>query len=135
MTGFDWRLSAACTTKTADEFFPLAYGSDHTKAAKALCAVCPVSTRCLEWAVDTQVTDGVWGGWTVAERRRRDVGPVRPPRPPAEARTKPEHPRGPYKPYCACGRLKTEGRNRRWICQPCVTDKTRRWREAQAVPA
>ena len=37
--------------------------------ARAVCAGCPVAGECLTWAVETNQTDGIWGGHTPAERR------------------------------------------------------------------
>jgi transcription factor WhiB len=46
-----WRLNAACGPATADWFWPLTTSrlslhAEHTKAALALCAVCPVKAEC-----------------------------------------------------------------------------------------
>jgi len=38
--------------------------------ARALCAECPALVWCLEWATEND-EDGMWGGMTRAERRRR----------------------------------------------------------------
>lgn len=40
------------------------------KAAKAICARCPVVTECLDHALLTRQPDGVWGGLTPSERKR-----------------------------------------------------------------
>jgi len=37
--------------------------------AKRICRTCPAQARCLAWALDHGVTDGVWGGTTEDERR------------------------------------------------------------------
>jgi WhiB family redox-sensing transcriptional regulator len=37
--------------------------------AKAVCATCPVASECLTWAIETNQTEGVWGGHTSKERR------------------------------------------------------------------
>ncbi|MGH8896202.1 MAG: WhiB family transcriptional regulator [Egibacteraceae bacterium] len=37
-------------------------GVGRIACAKAVCAVCPVADDCLEYALDTGRTDGVWGG-------------------------------------------------------------------------
>ncbi len=36
--------------------------------AKALCAVCPVRTACLRWALQENEPGGIWGGLTQDER-------------------------------------------------------------------
>jgi WhiB family redox-sensing transcriptional regulator len=38
-------------------------------AAKAICAECPVQHHCLEYALGTGQTHGVWGGTTERERK------------------------------------------------------------------
>ena len=38
--------------------------------AKAVCATCPVQTRCLQHALEHREHHGIWGGTTEAERRR-----------------------------------------------------------------
>ena len=69
----DWRMYAACASTDPEVFFPV--GHQHQieakhKAAKRVCAYCPVRQRCLEWALDTGQNTGVWGGLDEAERRR-----------------------------------------------------------------
>lgn len=41
-----------------------------TLAAKAVCAVCPVRSRCLEWALAIDEPEGILGGLSPHERRR-----------------------------------------------------------------
>jgi WhiB family transcriptional regulator, redox-sensing transcriptional regulator len=69
----DWRLRAACRYLTdPDLFFPLsAAGPSQPQIAqaKAVCAVCPVSAQCLEFARRTRQQHGIWGGLTDDERR------------------------------------------------------------------
>lgn len=40
-------------------------------AAKTVCATCPASAACLQWALDHDERYGVWGGMTDSERQRR----------------------------------------------------------------
>lgn len=69
-----WREHAVCRGKTA-VFFPERL--DHTdapidnevQAAIAICATCPVTEPCLEWAL-TYRERGVWGGTSENDRRR-----------------------------------------------------------------
>ena len=49
-------------------FFPSR--GEATKPAKAICADCPVSQECLEYALVAGLTDGVWGGLSARERKR-----------------------------------------------------------------
>jgi hypothetical protein len=39
-------------------------------AAQEICAECPVSKRCLEYALENHVDHGIWGGCSERERRR-----------------------------------------------------------------
>lgn len=73
-----WRTQAACRGCDPDLFHPRR-GQD-VRAAKAVCADCPVADTCLEWAMRNNMTVGVWGGTSERERRklraqrRRDLG-------------------------------------------------------------
>ncbi len=67
-----WHTQAACTNADTNIFYP-AQGSGHKKdwaAAKAICANCPVKQPCLEYALATNQTDGLWGGRTPDQRRK-----------------------------------------------------------------
>jgi WhiB family transcriptional regulator, redox-sensing transcriptional regulator len=68
-----WREGAACIDANTDVFFPIGSTKDalaKTIKAKRYCAVCPVSSFCLEFALWTAQDYGVWGGLTEDERRR-----------------------------------------------------------------
>lgn len=143
MTDQHWRQRGACTTASAEEFFPLGYGADHATAAKKICGRCTEAPACLAWAVDNGVSTGVWGGRTAAERRKYGKGPMPykpPPPPPPVVEVKPR----PSRRMTSCPRHGTTGirlraRHKGTYCQPCNADKVRAWREkkaqAQAVPA
>jgi WhiB family transcriptional regulator, redox-sensing transcriptional regulator len=70
-----WVADAACAGYPLDWFFPDdrgragAAGSDTTRAAKAICAACPVQTACLDYSIRTDTREGVWGGLLADERR------------------------------------------------------------------
>ena len=66
----DWRELAECRGSNSELFFPEA-GADVARiaAAKEVCAACPVSADCLAYAVETNQTEGIWGGRTASERR------------------------------------------------------------------
>ncbi len=38
--------------------------------AKLVCEDCPVSSRCLEYAIENRIDHGVWGGTSERQRRR-----------------------------------------------------------------
>lgn len=59
---------AACRDADTSVFFP---ASDADAGpAKEICAACPVREECLEFALETRPSDGVWGGLTPIERHR-----------------------------------------------------------------
>ena len=66
----DWREDAACNGVDAEVFFPVGEDIESMSRAKEVCAVCPVREDCLQYALATNQTEGVWGGTTSAERRR-----------------------------------------------------------------
>ncbi|GAB3656621.1 WhiB family transcriptional regulator [Glycomyces tarimensis] len=65
----DWFADARCTDPriNPDVFFPVP--GQTVRAAKAICAVCPVKRRCLEYALGDTSLRGVWGGMSERERR------------------------------------------------------------------
>ena len=63
-----WRDEAACRDEDTAIFFPV--NDAGASRAAAICAVCPVREQCLEFALQTRQSDGVWGGLTEPERRR-----------------------------------------------------------------
>lgn len=62
-----WRARSACRTKPTWMFFPARGDHETVKAAKAVCATCPVSAECL--AANLQERDGIYGGLSGRERR------------------------------------------------------------------
>jgi WhiB family transcriptional regulator, redox-sensing transcriptional regulator len=68
----NWCDEAACRDADTDLFFPVGPagpGLHQVDEAKRICRTCPMQARCLAWALDHGVTDGVWGGTTEEERR------------------------------------------------------------------
>ncbi|GKQ35610.1 WhiB family transcriptional regulator [Streptomyces sp. A012304] len=68
----DWRQRAACRHEDPELFFPIGTSGPalmQTEQAKAVCRRCPVREPCLEWAMETDQTLGVWGGTSESERR------------------------------------------------------------------
>ncbi|MFD6185662.1 WhiB family transcriptional regulator [Streptomyces goshikiensis] len=69
----DWRHHAACRETDPELFFPIGNTGPallQIEEAKAVCRRrCPVMEQCLQWALDTNQTDGVWGGLSEGERR------------------------------------------------------------------
>jgi len=71
LTVTPWREAAACLD-VQDEvsFFPDKEDLGGIVRAKAVCASCPVADECLSWAIETNQTEGIWGGHTAKERRK-----------------------------------------------------------------
>ena len=65
-----WRDEAACGGVESALFVPAGEEESLTAAAKSICAACPVVEECLQYAIATNQSEGVWGGMTGAERRR-----------------------------------------------------------------
>jgi WhiB family redox-sensing transcriptional regulator len=64
----DFFAEAACEGADTSVFFPVS--DTFAGEAKAICATCPVAEACLEYAISTRQSDGVWGGLTAVERHR-----------------------------------------------------------------
>lgn len=69
-----WQHHAACRDEDLpDIFFPTSERGDGWQAviddATAICRRCPVTSQCLTWALDQNITDGIWGGHTESQRR------------------------------------------------------------------
>ncbi|MFI5966818.1 WhiB family transcriptional regulator [Streptomyces asoensis] len=68
----NWREHAACRHEDPDLFFPIGTSGPallQVEQAKAVCGRCPVREACLDWAMETDQTLGVWGGTGENERR------------------------------------------------------------------
>ena len=68
-----WLKGAACADADPDLFFPVGESdsaAEQVERAKAVCRSCSVESQCLEWALNTNRTSGVWGGTDEEERRR-----------------------------------------------------------------
>lgn len=72
----DWRASAECRAENAVYFFAPNHferkpEKDYREGiARALCRRCPVSKRCLEYAISVSEGNGIWGGLNELERKR-----------------------------------------------------------------
>ena len=71
LTVIPWREAAACLDAPPDvTFFPDKQDFETVLKAKAICATCPVADECLSWAIETNQSEGIWGGHTAKERRK-----------------------------------------------------------------
>jgi WhiB family redox-sensing transcriptional regulator len=52
-----------------DLFFPERGDVLGVARAKAICAACPVTAECLQFALETKEKRGIWGGLSGRERR------------------------------------------------------------------
>lgn len=68
-----WREAGACASVDPDLFFPISMaGKAAAQIARArhVCAGCAVRRECLDFALATGETEGIWGGTTPDERIR-----------------------------------------------------------------
>ncbi len=63
-----WMNDSLCAQTDPEAFFPDKGGSP--RAAKAVCAACPVRQVCLDYALEVREPSGIWGGLTARERRK-----------------------------------------------------------------
>lgn len=67
----EWHRWARCLTESPEIFFPVGQGpaaQQQARQAKRICARCRVRESCLEWALETEATHGVFGGLDELER-------------------------------------------------------------------
>ncbi|MFE9775369.1 WhiB family transcriptional regulator [Streptomyces sp. NPDC005931] len=68
----EWLRSAACAGEDPELFFPVGTSGPAVRdvtAAKRVCARCPVTTQCLDYALSSGGrASGVWGGTCDEER-------------------------------------------------------------------
>jgi WhiB family transcriptional regulator, redox-sensing transcriptional regulator len=73
--GTEWQEHAACRGPHARYFYPPSHFErketrlDRERRAKAICATCPVKATCLDYALKTRESHGLWGGLNEYERR------------------------------------------------------------------
>jgi WhiB family transcriptional regulator, redox-sensing transcriptional regulator len=69
---YTWRSNAICRDTDPDLFFPVGTTGQallQISRAKEVCGECPVSTDCLEYALETNQDSGIWGGLDEEQRR------------------------------------------------------------------
>jgi WhiB family redox-sensing transcriptional regulator len=72
---WEWQARGACRGLDSATFFhpDNERGPSRLKRermAKAVCARCPVTVQCLDWALRVREPYGVWGGKSTEERAR-----------------------------------------------------------------
>jgi WhiB family redox-sensing transcriptional regulator len=71
----NWQFEARCRGSDANLFFSPTHleskdERQHREAlAKSVCSECRVRRQCLEFALETRETHGIWGGLNELERR------------------------------------------------------------------
>lgn len=71
---YDWRDDAACREYDPELWFPVGSGhaaQEQEEAAKHICGGCPVRPECLDWAIASGQSSGVWGGLSEYERAQQ----------------------------------------------------------------
>ncbi|CAL9651753.1 WhiB family transcriptional regulator [Streptomyces sp. enrichment culture] len=61
-----WQEEALCAQTGGDFFFPEPGSS--VRDAKRICALCPIRSACLDFALSNDERFGVWGGLSERER-------------------------------------------------------------------
>jgi WhiB family redox-sensing transcriptional regulator len=64
----EWMNQGKCRAVSRDIFFPC--DGMGVIVARKICATCPVSQECLEYALENHIDHGVWGGCSERERGR-----------------------------------------------------------------
>jgi WhiB family transcriptional regulator, redox-sensing transcriptional regulator len=62
-----WLDGARCRGMDPDRFF--VRGVAQARPVIRVCERCPVKEPCLKYAIDNEITFGVWGGLTERQRR------------------------------------------------------------------
>jgi WhiB family redox-sensing transcriptional regulator len=66
-----WQARSACRDEDMNEFFP--EGASVSRETQQLCALCPVSVECLNFALADPSLKGVWAGTSERGRMRMRV--------------------------------------------------------------
>tara|TARA_Y100001949_G_scaffold171012_1_gene172888 strand:+ start:3133 stop:3450 length:318 start_codon:yes stop_codon:yes gene_type:complete len=67
----NWMEDAACRGKPVDLFFfDERKDRERLRMAKFVCSACTVTKECLNYAIETPIDFGIWGGLTSRERER-----------------------------------------------------------------
>ena len=65
----NWMDDAACSTVDCEIFFPeKKEGWASAAMAKAICETCAVRDICLQYALDNDINEGIFGGLTARDR-------------------------------------------------------------------
>jgi WhiB family redox-sensing transcriptional regulator len=64
-----WMVDGNCKDVEDPDIFFSSLPAD-VQAAKGLCTNCPVRLLCVAYAIDNDITDGIFGGLSEADRRQ-----------------------------------------------------------------
>jgi WhiB family redox-sensing transcriptional regulator len=67
----EWMRRAACVDEDPELFFPVGHTGPALRdqaVAKEICGRCSVTSQCLDYALRSEQTNGVWGGAGEDER-------------------------------------------------------------------
>jgi len=67
----DWQDEALCRGLSVEIFFPREDDEDTQALAKAICDHCPVRVKCAIYALHNPELEGIWGGLTEKDRRKK----------------------------------------------------------------
>lgn len=65
--GETWRADALCRYQYGEDFFPIK--GSNCAPTRSICGSCPVSSSCLQYALDNGIDYGIWGGLNPMDRR------------------------------------------------------------------
>ena len=65
----DWRDGAACAEINGDLWFPEKGEAQVAARAVKVCNTCPVKKQCLNFAIENEIRDGIFGGKSAEARR------------------------------------------------------------------
>lgn len=69
----EWYIAAACSGENPEWWYAEKLNDPNIPKAKAICADCAVQELCLETALARRERHGIWGGLTVAERKKLEA--------------------------------------------------------------
>lgn len=61
----EWKLDGLCNEIGGELWYP----ESDSKAAREVCARCPVRQQCLDYALANGEQEGIWGGTSANQRR------------------------------------------------------------------
>ena len=71
-----WTARAACVGYDPELWFAddaSTQGREDFRDAQEICASCPVSTECLDYARKNRITDGIWGGKSREKASKKQI--------------------------------------------------------------